>query len=57
MLETMTATAPGKLILTGEYAVLDGAPAVVVAMDRRVVARYRMTDLHFTRAEAPGASA
>lgn len=40
MLETMTATAPGKLILTGEYAVLDGAPAVVVAMDRRVVARF-----------------
>jgi phosphomevalonate kinase len=38
---TMTATAPGKLILTGEYAVLDGAPALVVAVDRRVVARVR----------------
>jgi phosphomevalonate kinase len=35
----MIATAPGKLILTGEYAVLDGAPAVVVAVDRRAVAR------------------
>ena len=35
----MIATAPGKLILTGEYAVLDGAPALVVAMDRRAVAR------------------
>ena len=35
----MIATAPGKLILTGEYAVLDGAPAMVVAVDRRVVAR------------------
>ncbi len=33
------ATAPGKLILMGEYAVLDGAPAVVVAVDRRVIAR------------------
>jgi phosphomevalonate kinase len=33
------ATAPGKLILTGEYAVLDGAPALVIAVDRRVVAR------------------
>lgn len=34
----MIATAPGKLILTGEYAVLDGAPALVIAVDRRVVA-------------------
>jgi phosphomevalonate kinase len=33
------ATAPGKLILTGEYAVLDGSPALVIAVDRRVVAR------------------
>jgi phosphomevalonate kinase len=37
----MIATAPGKLILTGEYAVLDGAPAVVVAVDRRAIARRR----------------
>jgi len=29
------AVAPGKLVLTGEYAVLDGAPAVVTAVDRR----------------------
>lgn len=35
----MIATAPGKLILTGEYAVLDGAPALVIAVDRRAVAR------------------
>jgi len=35
----MIATAPGKLILSGEYAVLDGAPALVIAIDRRVVAR------------------
>ncbi len=39
MLGNMIATAPGKLILTGEYAVLDGAPALVLAVDRRAVAR------------------
>lgn len=37
----MIATAPGKLLLTGEYAVLEGAPALVVAVTRRVVARRR----------------
>jgi phosphomevalonate kinase len=35
---SLVATAPGKLILTGEYAVLDGAPALVLAVDRRVIA-------------------
>jgi phosphomevalonate kinase len=35
----MIATAPGKLILTGEYAVLGGAPAIVIAVDRRATAR------------------
>lgn len=30
--------APGKVILTGEYAVLVGAPAVVVAIDRGITA-------------------
>ena len=29
--------APGKIVLVGEYAVLDGAPAVVAAVDRGVV--------------------
>ena len=28
-------SAPGKLILSGEYAVLDGAPAICMAIDRR----------------------
>lgn len=39
----MIASAPGKLILTGEYAVLGGAPAIVVAIDRRAVARRKPT--------------
>lgn len=29
------ASAPGKLLLSGEYAVLDGAPAICMAIDRR----------------------
>lgn len=32
--------APGKLFLIGEYAVLDGAPAVVAAMSRNAVAQF-----------------
>ncbi len=31
-----TILAPGKLMLAGEYAVLDGAPAIVLAVDRGV---------------------
>lgn len=38
--ETLARTsAPGKLVLSGEYAVLAGAPAVVAAIDRRVACR------------------
>jgi len=33
----MRVIAPGKLVLTGAYAVLDGAPAIVVAVDRYAV--------------------
>jgi phosphomevalonate kinase len=39
----MIASAPGKLILTGEYAVLDGAPAIVIAVDRRATAQRNAT--------------
>jgi len=34
---TVVASAPGKLFLLGEYAVLDGAPALLIAVDRRVI--------------------
>lgn len=36
----VTASAPGKLFLAGEYVVLRGAPAVVAAIDRRVSVRF-----------------
>ncbi len=35
----VTASAPGKLVLCGEYAVLRDAPAVVMAVDRRALVR------------------
>ena len=38
----VTASAPGKLVLLGEYAVLEGAPALVLAVDRR--ARVTLAD-------------
>jgi phosphomevalonate kinase len=37
----MIARAPGKLVLSGAYAVLEGAPALVTAVDRYVVADAR----------------
>jgi ERG8-type phosphomevalonate kinase len=36
----VTISAPGKLFLAGEYAVLTGGTAVVAAVDRRAVARF-----------------
>lgn len=41
------ASAPGKLVISGEYVVLEGAWALVAAVDRRAVAR-------FTAGSAPG---
>jgi phosphomevalonate kinase len=37
---SVAVSAPGKLFLAGEYAVLAGGTAVVAAIDRRVVARF-----------------
>ena len=34
-MSTIVTSAPGKIVLSGEYAVLRGAPAVAVAIDRR----------------------
>jgi ERG8-type phosphomevalonate kinase len=40
----IVASAPGKLVLIGEYAVVDGKPAVVAAVDRRAIATVEDAD-------------
>ena len=40
----LTASAPGKLVLLGEYAVLEGAPALVLAVNRRAHVRITPRD-------------
>ncbi len=37
-MNSLVASAPGKVVLSGEYAVLDGAPAISMAVNRRAVA-------------------
>ncbi|MCB9758293.1 MAG: hypothetical protein H6739_00495 [Alphaproteobacteria bacterium] len=49
-LERFEVIAPGKLLIVGEYAVLDGAPAVVAAVDRGVRCRVSPGDA----VETPG---
>lgn len=44
----MKVFAPGKLVLTGAYAVLEGSPAIVVATDRGAVADARGVAAHVT---------
>lgn len=39
----VVASAPGKMVITGEYAVLEGAPALVLAVDRE--ARVELEDI------------
>lgn len=49
-----TASAPGKVVLSGEYAVLDGAPAVSVAVDRRAKVRITASENDWHSVTAPG---
>ena len=48
------ASAPGKVILSGEYAVLDGAPAVCMAVDRRARVTVEDNDEDHHVVAAPG---
>lgn len=50
-------SAPGKLMISGEYAVLAGAEAIVAAVDRRAHARVRSGDAPAAPAEARAAFA
>ena len=53
----ITASAPGKFVLSGEYAVLDGAPAVCVAVDRRALVTVDAHDGDHHVVSAPGFTA
>ncbi|MBT8087711.1 MAG: hypothetical protein KJO46_06720 [Gammaproteobacteria bacterium] len=50
----LVASAPGKAVLSGEYAVLDGAPAVCMALNRRARVSVREYDGDWHRVSAPG---
>ena len=54
MTRTVVASAPGKIVLSGEYAVLDGAPAIVMAVDRRARVAIADVDGDVSRVRAPG---
>ena len=52
----ITASAPGKIVLLGEYAVLTGAPALVMAVDRRADVELTANHRQYSRLTAPGYS-
>lgn len=53
----MVASAPGKVVLSGEYAVLDGAAATCMAVDRRARVSVQIHDQPWHQIVAPGFSA
>ncbi|MCH8943179.1 MAG: hypothetical protein IH910_00195 [Proteobacteria bacterium] len=54
MTTIIVASAPGKVVLCGEYAVLDGAPAICMAINRRAVASLSPARGKTNRVVAPG---
>ena len=53
---TIVASAPGKLVLAGEYAVLDGAPAICMAVNRRARVTISISGADHHTVTAPGFS-
>lgn len=53
---TVVASAPGKIVLSGEYAVLFGAPAICMAVNRRAFARVADSDDRECHVTTPGFS-
>lgn len=49
-------SAPGKLVLSGEYAVLDGATAISMAVDRRAIVTFTSREGDCHAVTAPGFS-
>ena len=50
----VTASAPGKVVMSGEYAVLNGAPALCMAVNRRAVVTVRAVPDEHHIVTAPG---
>lgn len=48
------ASAPGKAVLCGEYAVLGGAPAIAMAVDRRARVQLAASESEFHSVRSPG---
>lgn len=54
MPERIRSSAPGKVVLSGEYAVLNGAPAICMAVNRRAVVTIEATGDEHHVVVAPG---
>ncbi len=50
----VSVSAPGKAIVAGEYAVLAGAPAISMAVNRRAMVRVKPVDEEFHSVTTPG---